>query len=111
MIQRRIPIFLTVLVLASFTLGMDCLMPKTTTGSFTLKNDDAVQYRILVGDNELCTIGLHGSLENNTQTYYEVDLGHDSFVCVDEQEPAYKVEPGKAYAIRNRQVVEVQPRP
>lgn len=73
--------------------------PTTPMGTITVKNDDGQSWKLLVTNDELCTLGLHTNLQGNTQTTYDVELGVKTYVCVDEKKPAIEVTDGGSYVL------------
>ncbi|MCB9758494.1 MAG: hypothetical protein H6739_01510 [Alphaproteobacteria bacterium] len=75
-----------------------------TIGTINVKNADATKWSLLITNDEACTIGLRTSINQNTQTTFDVDKTLDSFVCVDEKKPAIKVNAGESYEIRGGRI-------
>ncbi len=77
-----------------------CATATSAWASANLYNSDSRSYRLLLDSSESCFSGTHTSIESNTRT--SVSAG---WACVDEQQPAVRLEDGKSYVIRNGAIV------
>ena len=64
-----------------------------------IQNQDSRSYRILISTDDHCFAGLHTSISGNTST--TIDVG---YLCLEEQKPAFKLETGKSYIIKDGKV-------
>ena len=87
-------------LLAASLLFVACLpQANLNNGSFSLKNSDKTDYKLLLSETEDCGMGLRTSVGHDTQTTFDVALTKPSYLCVGETPPPVKVEAGKAYVI------------
>ncbi|MCB9743102.1 MAG: hypothetical protein H6741_32920 [Alphaproteobacteria bacterium] len=69
------------------------------SGTITVKNEDGQKWQLLITTEEACTLGLHTSINPNTQTTFDVDLTTKNYVCVNEQGPPIEIENNGNYII------------
>ena len=86
-------------ILALVAAGAITLLSATAFASVTLTNKDAKSYKLLIASSDSCFSGTHTSIGSNTTT--SVGSG---YICINEEKPAYKVEDGKSYVIKDGKV-------
>jgi hypothetical protein len=80
-------------------LAITSLFAFQALASVTLSNKDSREYKILIASSDSCFSGTHTSIGSNTTT--TVDAG---YLCINEEKPAYKLEDGKRYVIKDGKV-------
>lgn len=76
-----------------------CQQALTPTGTITVKNEDGQRWPLLITTEDNCTLGLHTSIQPNTQTTFDIELSGKSYVCVNEQGPPIELENNGTYVI------------
>ncbi len=66
--------------------------------SVGLTNEDSKEYRLLLSDGETCFSGTHTAIGSNTTTSVSSAV---KYICLNEQKPAFAIEDGKSYVIRD----------
>jgi len=66
--------------------------------SVGLTNEDSQEYRLLLADGDTCSRGTHTAIGGNTTASVN---GSVKYICLNEQKPAFAIEDGKSYVIRD----------
>jgi len=67
-------------------------------GLIDVKNEDSAPVKVLITDNESCVVGLHSAVQPEGIRQFDINE-EGSYLCINEDPPAYRVENGKSYQI------------
>lgn len=79
------------------------LISTTAFAGISLFNSDGHSYKLLLSGGNACFTGTQTSIASNTATTVS---SKTKYICLNETTPAYRVEDGKDYVIRDGELKE-----
>jgi len=86
-------------LLSVFALLTITLFAGSAFASVTVSNQDSNRYDVLIASSDSCFSGTHTSIGGNTTTSFSA-----GWFCLNEKKPAFKIEDGKSYIIKNGKI-------